>query len=181
MCGSERTMTGNRVQARCTRRPIARRARHLVPREVTEAFNNCSLRSAKGDETAPHLSELAGIGVLVRARRLTADLLICRPATPLARAVKGGCWAHGDWWAALGQLSSSVFAGESRGEMLEDAGAFWVHSRTHGASSTPRRGQIVNGLCPQRGGLRIRSTLRTDPSHSICAFQRRTSPQASLG
>jgi len=76
--------------------------------------------------TAPQLSDIAGVAAVVRATRPAADILICPPATLIARAVE----------AAAGQIAiggqncaseiSGAFTGDLSAEMLKDAGASWV-------------------------------------------------------
>lgn len=76
--------------------------------------------------TAPQLSEIAGVASVFSMERPGADILICTPATLIARAVQ----------AAAGQIAiggqncaseiSGAFTGDVSAEMLRDAGASWV-------------------------------------------------------
>jgi len=76
--------------------------------------------------TAPQLSDIVGVAAVVRATHPAADILICPPATLIARAVE----------AAAGQIAiggqncaseiSGAFTGDLSAEMLKDAGATWV-------------------------------------------------------
>ena len=76
--------------------------------------------------TAPQLGEIAAIAAAVRAAPPAADILICPPATLIARAVE----------AAAGQIAiggqncaaeiCGAFTGDLSAEMLKDAGAAWV-------------------------------------------------------
>lgn len=76
--------------------------------------------------TSAQLGEISGIAAMVRRRRPAADVLICPPATLIARAVA----------AAAGQIAiggqncacevAGAFTGDLSAEMLKDAGAAWV-------------------------------------------------------
>lgn len=76
--------------------------------------------------TAPQLAEITGLASVVRATRPTVDVLICPPATLIARAVE----AAGGQIAIGGQNCASElcgsFTGDVSAEMLKDAGAAWV-------------------------------------------------------
>jgi triosephosphate isomerase len=141
--------------------------------------------------TAAQLSDIAGVAAVVRATHPAADILICPPATLIARAVE----------AAAGQISiggqncaseiSGAFTGDLSAEMLKDAGATWVilgHSERrqhHGETNSivaakahaARRAGLLAIICIGETGAQ----RRAGDALTVCAESGRCRPMLRNG
>jgi triosephosphate isomerase len=140
--------------------------------------------------TAARLAEIAGVAAMSHSTRPAADILICPPATLIARAVE----------AAAGQIAiggqncaseiSGAFTGDLSAEMLKDAGAAWVivgHSERrqhHGETDSmvaakaaaARRAGLFAIICIGETGAQ----RRAGNAGSVCADQIRGSVPESF-
>ena len=144
----------------------------------------------KMNGTAAALGEIRALaGAYGRRRRRPADLLICPPATLIARAVEaaagripiGGQDCHAE--------ASGAYTGDISAEMLKDAGAVAVivgHSERrqyHGETDAQVCGQggrppIARGLRPSSVSARARpSAMPAAPSTSWAPRLRRACPR----
>jgi len=109
------------------------------------------------------LGEIEAMAASVTAKPVLADVLICTPATLIARAVQiadgrigiGGQDCH----AAIG----GAFTGDISAEMLKDAGASWVivgHSERRQHHGETDAIVAAKSNAAGRAGLRVRSNHR---------------------